>query len=97
MPKATPEMPNVQSPTLEFDKPLTSALAPIASDSSTYEAHLAHLQKSYTSGKYTISSVQIILEETAETRRQWIKEERPSVTDIVEKFPCFKDPKFVSK
>ena len=29
-------------------------------------------------------------------RRKWIKEEKPSVKDIIDKFPCLKDPKFVS-
>ena len=93
-------MPDVKSPPRHDQQPSTSKSISTSfgsdSESSAYEAHVSYLQKTYASGKYTLSSMQILMEETATIRRQWIKEERPSVKDVIDKFPCFKDPKLVS-
>ena len=65
-------------PTLDFEQlQLPSTLAPLVShsDCDTYEAHIAHLQKAYSSGRYTMSSVQIIMEETTEVDQR----RKPSV------------------
>ena len=88
----TPDVSDVKPPE-EFDEP-ASIIA--SSDYDTYEAHLARLQSTYSSGKYTVSSIKILMEETATIRRNWIREDKPPVVDIIQKFPCLKDPKFVS-
>ena len=37
-----------------------------------------------------------LLEATSTQRRLWINEESPPVSEILEKFPCFEEPKLVS-
>ena len=55
MPGGTPPPPILLTSDYKNDKPSTSC------ESSTYKAHVAHLQKSFLSVKYTASSVQLIL------------------------------------
>lgn len=70
---------------------------PSASDKAEYEHHLKYLQKSYTSRKWTVTSMATILKETAIQRRQWIMETSPPVKDILATFPCLMEPKLVRK
>ena len=88
----TPDVNDVKPPE-EFDQP-ASIIANSKYD--TYEVHLARLQSTYSSGKYTVSSIQILMEETTNIRRNWIKEDKPPVVDTIQKFPYLKDLKFVS-
>ena len=88
----TPDVSDMKPPE-EFDQP-ASIIA--NSEYDTYEAHLARLRSTYSSGNYTVSSIQILMEETATIRRNWIKENKPPVVDTIQKFPYLKDPKFVS-
>ena len=48
------------------------------------------------SKKWSYAGILALLEETAELRRSWIREESPSVSEVLEKFPCFTDPRIVS-
>ena len=61
-----------------------------------YESHIKHLQKSYKSNKWSLSSMIALLEATSTQRRLWINKENPPVSEILEKFPCFEEPKLVS-
>lgn len=67
-----------------------------SSDMATYEQNISYLQKNYRSHKYSISTISLLLEETRTLRRKWISQENPSVKSILEKFPCFQEPNFVS-
>ena len=49
------------------------------------------------SKKWSLASMLTVLEETAELRRTSIREENPSVSEILEKFPCLSDSRIVSK
>ena len=44
------------------------------------------------SKKWSYAGILALLEETAELRRSWIREESPSVSKVLEKFSCFTDP-----
>lgn len=62
-----------------------------------YESHIKHLQKSYKSNKWSLSSMIALLEATSTQRRLWINKESPPVSEILEKFPCFEEPKLVGR
>lgn len=69
---------------------------PTASDQAAYEEHCKHLQKVYNSQKWTMASMATLLEETAQQRTKWIKEEGPTVINILQRFPCLREPTLVS-
>ena len=71
------------------------ASPPTASDLAEYEQHVTHLIKVYTSKKWYLAYMVSLLELTAKLRRQWIKEELPSVSEVIDKFPCLVEPKIV--
>ena len=71
------------------------ASPPTASDLAEYEQHVTHLIKVYTSKKWYLAYVVSLLELTAKLRRQWIKEELPSVSEVIDKFPFLVEPKIV--
>ena len=62
-------------------------------DATTYKRHKTCLAPQ----KSTSESTVLLMKETAENRRQWIKNERPTVQMILKEFPCLKDYKVVSK
>ena len=70
--------------------------APSISDMAEYEQHINYIKKSYSSQKWSIASMSQLLQETAEERRRWIREDCPSVKDVLLKFPCLAEPKLVS-
>ena len=61
-----------------------------------YERHISFLQRSFQSSRWSMGSVMTVLADTAQQRRHWIQERSPSVSLILEKFPCFADPRVVS-
>lgn len=60
-----------------------------------YEKHVSFIQRSFDSKKWSMGAMMTLLEETAEQRRRWIRDENPSVSAVLEKFPCLMDPKVV--
>ena len=70
-------------------------IEPSASDKAVYEQHVKHLQKSYSTSKYSLATITTLLEETTALRKKWIVEDCPTVKEILEKFPCLKEPKMV--
>lgn len=71
-------------------------IEPSASDVAEYEKHISHLQKTYKSKKWSLSSLQVLMEQTATLRRKWIHDHIPPVREVLEKFPCLSEPKLVS-
>ena len=71
------------------------ASPPTASDLAEYEQHVTHLMKVYTSKKLSLAYMVSLLELTAKLCRLWIKEELPSVPEVIDKFPCLVEPKIV--
>lgn len=69
----------------------------VAVDHVGYERHVEYLQNSYASKKWSVVNMMTLLEQTAYQRRKWIFDESPSISEILEKFPCFADPRIVSK
>lgn len=70
--------------------------APSLSDMAEYEQHINYIKKSYSSQKWSIASMSQRLQETAEERRRWIREDCPSVKEVLLKYPCLAEPKLVS-
>ena len=66
------------------------------SDVAVYEKHVLFLQRSFKSKKYSFSSLITILEETSLLWRAWIRNDLPSVKQILDRFPCFTEPRMVS-
>lgn len=66
-------------------------------DEPGYDRHVEYLQQLYSSKRASIHSILTVLEQTAQRRRTWIfSESPPTVKEIMEKFPCFNDPRIVS-
>ena len=72
-----------------------SSSSPSASDRAEYDKHVQHLQKTYTSQKWSVANMSSLPDETALQRRRWIMEDCPSVKDILSKFPCLNESKLV--
>ena len=66
------------------------------SDTAEYKRHVEYLKHTYNSKKWSLSGMQLLLEQTSEQRRSWIRNESPSVKAMFEMFPCFADPRIVS-
>lgn len=60
-----------------------------------YERHIQFLQRSYASKKWSVSSMITLMEQTADMRREWVQKDEPSVSQVLEKFPCLADPRIV--
>lgn len=75
----------------ESDVELSSS----ASSMAEYERHVQFLQESYSSKRWSLSSMLTLLKETADKRREWIQTTGPSVEQLLETFPCFADPRIV--
>jgi hypothetical protein len=72
-----------------------TAVQPSTSDIDEYEQHIKYIQKCYASKKWSVTSMTLLLEQTAVLRRKWIQEECPIVKEVIEKFPCLTEPKLV--
>ena len=73
-----------------------STLAVSSDDDGEYDKHIGFLQRSFQSNKWSHGSMLVLMEETAEHRRRWIRDESPSVQLVLEKFPFLADPRVVS-
>ena len=62
---------------------------------SEYKRHVQYLKLTYNSKKWTLSGIKVVLEQTSQQRRTWIKNEDPSVKEVLVMFPCLADPKCV--
>ena len=65
------------------------------SDVAEYKRHVDFLKHTYNSKKWSLSSVKVLLEQTSEHRRMWIRSDTPPVKEVLEMFPCFTDPRIV--
>lgn len=65
-------------------------------DPNAYERNVQFLQRSFHSKKWSVSSMTVLLSETAKQRRHWITTECPPVKAVLEKFPCLADHQVVS-
>ena len=65
------------------------------SDAAEYKRHVEYLKHTYNSKKWSLSGMQILLQQTSEQRRNWIQNEGPSVKAVFDMFPCFADPRIV--
>ena len=83
-----PAPPKTPSSSEVVDEPSPSLIA-------EYECHIQFLQRSYASKKWSLASMVTLMEQTAVLRREWVKKEGPSVTQLMEKFPCLADPRIV--
>jgi hypothetical protein len=66
------------------------------SDLAEYRRHVTYLQQTYQSKKWTLSGMQLLLEQTSKQRTSWIHNDSPSVKEVLDVFPCFADPQIVS-
>lgn len=69
---------------------------PSLSDVAEYNQHIKFMQKSYSSQKWSFTSLDSLLEATSTLRRKWIKEDCPTVEEVLLKFPCLQEHKLVS-
>ena len=69
---------------------------PSASSMAEYERHIQFLQRSYATKKWSIASMLTLMDQTAELLRKWVQKDSPSVSQLLEKFPCLSDPRIVS-
>lgn len=81
---------------MKMSIPETPATSPSASDTAQYDRHISFLQRSFQSKKRSMASMLTLMEDTAEFRRSWVRDENPSVSMVLEKFPCLTDPRLVS-
>ena len=87
---------DVTPPTKKMKVSAEVPVSPSASEMAAYMQHIKYMQKSYSFDKWSISSVATLLEQTAVQRRRWIMDEYPKVKEVLDKFPCLKEPKLVS-
>lgn len=59
-------------------------------DQETYELHLSQLHKQL-SKKTKKASLLSLMAETAANRRKWIIEEKPTISDVLSKFPILQE------
>ena len=69
---------------------------PSLSDIAEYEQHIKYIMKTYSSQKWSFSSLDSLLDATSTLRRKWIKEDCPTVKEVLLKFPCLREHKLVS-
>lgn len=69
----------------------------LSDDQTVYQRHVDFLLKSFNSKKWSLSSMVVLLQETAQQRRNWILTDRPHVKEVFNKFPCLTDPEIVSE
>ena len=60
-------------------------------DDETYELHVGQIAKQWTKKSKTKSALSSLMCETLPNRRKWILESRPSVSEVVKKFPTLTD------
>ena len=57
---------------------------------------IQYLQQTYHSKKWSLYSMQLLLEKTSKQRRRWIQNYSPPVKEVLDIFPCYADPQIVS-
>lgn len=66
-------------------------------DEETYLSHVKQMVQEVEKKEPNITHMQTLLKGTFNRRRQWIQQlPQGSVKPILDKFPCFKDPVYVS-
>ena len=60
-------------------------------DEETYDLHLSQLHKQLSKKTKNKASLLSLMAETAANRRKWIIEERPTVSDVLNKFPTLQE------
>ena len=95
---ARAEKAGIQLPPQKKAKMDSSDSASTSSDADVveYDQHVKYLQKCYISQKWSLASMATLLKQTATLRRKWIFESNPPIKEILEKFPCLKEPKLVT-
>lgn len=66
------------------------------SDVAEYEQHIKYINKTYSSQKWSFTSLDSLLDATSALCRKWIKEDCPTVKQVLLKFPCLQEHKLVS-
>lgn len=61
-----------------------------------YDKNVQYLKKLWNSKKWSLAVVLELVEQTATSRRKWILEDCPSISEVLVSFPCFADPRIVS-
>jgi hypothetical protein len=85
--------PTKKSKAMDNDK-----ISSISSDDlNTYERNIEFIQRSFYSKKWSVSSMIVLLGETAKHRREWITSNSPAVKEVLEKFPCLADSQVMFK
>lgn len=67
-----------------------SSVQPMTLDDHTYERHLKALNKASSKTAKNNEAIISLLRETAPNRRQWIVEERPQVSTVLQKFEALR-------
>ena len=67
-------------------------------DEDEYEAALSDLADEWSKGRRSRSHavVKELMDKTAPQRRKWIEQDRPMVSDVLSKYPCFGHSRHVS-
>lgn len=67
-------------------------------DEDEYEAALSDLADEWSKGRRSRSQavVKELMDKTAPQRRKWIEQDRPMVSDVLSKYPCFGHSRHVS-
>ena len=61
-----------------------------------YDKNVQYLKKLWNSKKWFLAVVMELVEQTATSRRKWILEGCPLISEVLVSFPCFADPRIVS-
>ena len=78
------------------DSASAATLCTTVSNIEQYERYVQQLQKLYCSGKWSTPRLTSLLHESSKLWRDWIRQERPPVKDVLVKFPCLQEPRLVS-
>lgn len=65
------------------------------SDIAEYKQHVDYLKHTYNSKKWSLSGIKMLLEQTSQQRKAWIKNENPTVKALLDTFPCLADPRIL--
>ena len=61
-----------------------------------YDKNVQYLKKLWNSKKWSLPVILQLVEQTATGRRKWIVEDCPAVSELLDCFPCFADPRIMS-
>ena len=68
---------------------------PSASDIQVYERHLKRMKDDYVNGRWSVTALSTLLEETYSIRRWYIETEVPTVKEVLDIYPCLCEPELV--